>query len=229
VVNLNEKPQFGNVELLNTCFTFTNFDSIISICTELETVSMADIIYPEIKDKYNYYTKLLKDRKSVFDSVIEIRSFGNNNKILEKETGVKHESIQDEIILIVNVRISNQGFFQFKLRCKSLAAVPFFRYDSDGDTHRNYGENIPLSQQQITTPHFHRFTEDGRNFAYKTDRLLDEKECKSLEDINACIAHFFDESNTRLGENNYPSCTVNPQELQLDISMNDPLDNIVFK
>ena len=103
-------------------------------------------ITPEIRDNYSYYTKLLKERKSIFDEVIKISELKKNkpNFLINNNTIIKHKVIKDEIVLISEVKINNYKCFQFKLRCISFCKTPFFRFDSEGGAHRNYNENIPF-------------------------------------------------------------------------------------
>lgn len=182
----------------------------------------------DIRDKYDFYNKLLAERKSVFESVIDISGIANNSNFLENNTSISHESIQVDIDFIVNVKINNSTYFQFKLRCRELSDTPFFRFDSDGETHRNYSNDIPLREQSISTPHFHKYNQRGACMAYKTDRLLNEKESKALEDINICIAYFCHESNVRLNQDDFPTVTIRSKEIPLDFSVIDPLSNIKF-
>ncbi len=189
---------------------------------------MAKVVVKEIKENFAFYKKLLEDRKSIFDKVIDIKDFANNSHMLQAESTIQHVIIKDRIILMINVKINDHNFFQFKLRCKSLCDTPFFRYDSDGASHRNYDANIPLAQQQITTPHFHYFNEHGVSIAYKTDKLLNKQEKRALEDINLCIAHFFHECNIVPDNDLYPTILINSSELPLDFSVDDPLTNINF-
>jgi len=171
---------------------------------------------------------MAQNRQSIFVEVIDICEVGNHSKILEKKTDLKHHELSENIELIVNVKINNHRFFYFKLRCKDLIDTPFFRYDSDGVSHRNYDDAIPLIVQQITTPHFHHFNSKGISIAYKTDKMLNENELKALEDINLCIAYFCQEGNIIPDKEDYPTITINSKELPLDFSIIDPLSNINF-
>jgi hypothetical protein len=189
---------------------------------------MASKKNPKVKEDFTFYKKLLEERKSIFSEVIEINNTGNNANTLEKKELLKHDSIDDDMILIVDVKINNHNFFQFKLRYKEYIQQPFFRFDSDGETHRNRIDGIPLEEQSVTPPHFHKFNTDGIEIAYKTEKLLDEKECKALEDINLCIAHFFQESNTRLKEDDYPELKIMTNTLGFSFSVNDPNQNVKF-
>ncbi len=183
----------------------------------------------EIRDNYKFYKILLEERKSIFHEVIEIKEVKNNANILESLKAIKHSTQNSEIDLIVNVKLNNFKFFQFKLRCKDLSMVPFFRYDNDGETHRNYDEDeIPLRGQSVVTPHFHYFSEKGINIAYQTDTLKNEAERKALDDINLCIAHYFHEANIRLNDDDFPKVSILPGTLNLDFSQDDPNSNIRF-
>lgn len=190
---------------------------------------MGKEIRTEIRDNYMFYKILLEERKSIFQEVIEIKEVKNNANTLETLETIKHSSQDNKIDLIVNIKLNNYKFFQFKLRCKDLSNVPFFRYDSDGDTHRNYDEDeIPLKGQSIKTPHFHFFSDKGINIAYQTESLKDESERKALEDINLCIAHYFHEANVRLNDDDFPKVSILPGTLNLDFSQDDPNSNVIF-
>ena len=189
---------------------------------------MSKEVAPEIRDNYSYYNSLLKERKSIFQEVIEIYKVGNNSNFLESFKDVKHQTCNKDIHLIVTVRKQDHKYFQFKLRCQDLSRRPFFRYDSDGDTHRNYDDDIPFAEQQITTPHFHYYNEKGINIAYKTEQLLNEQERKALEDINLCIAHYCHEANIRLNEDDFPSISIEPGTLPFVIVEEDPNSNVNF-
>jgi len=185
--------------------------------------------FPQLKENYSFYNKLLEGRKSIFSEVIEINKAGNNQNFLERQEVVKHPDLKEErMILNVDVKLNDHSYFQFKLRYKAFLPAPFFRFDSDGDTHRNRIKGIPLEEQQITTPHFHKFNEKGIEIAYKTDKLLDPKEAKALEDINLCLVHFFHESNTRLKEDDFPEVKIMTDTLGYEMEAIDPNENITF-
>lgn len=190
---------------------------------------MPEKICAEIKDGYDFYTKLLQERKFIFENVVEIRNVCSNQaNYLENTATLKHETVVDENILIVQVRIENYKYFHFKLKCSKLSATPFFRYDSDGPTHRNKDDNIPMSEQWITTPHFHKHTKEGKEIAYKTSKLLEVSEEKALQDIGLCIAHFCDESNIRLNQEDYPDIKIT-YGLGIRTDEYDPLNNLKFQ
>lgn len=197
-------------------------------CTPLLRAMGKEII-PEIRDDYATYTVLVKDTKIAVDKIISITKSNNNANYIENNTDVKHISLPKEIVLIVTVKINNHKYFQFKLRCEELYKKPFFRFDSDGPTHRNYDDNIRLEEQQVTTPHFNWYDANGLNIAYKTDKLLDEKERLALEDIDLCLAHYCHEANIRCIDDTFPEVLLETGELPLDMPpIDDPNANIQF-
>jgi hypothetical protein len=191
-------------------------------------LNMASKRFKEIQDNYTFYNKLLEERKSVFSEVLEINKFSNNANTIEETFPVNHPADIEDLILIVDVKINNHNFFQFKLRCKSFFPKPFFRFDSDGDTHWNRIDGIPLEKQCVTTPHFHKYNENGIEIAYKTDKLIDENEKKALEDINLCIIHFFHEANIRVNNDQFPEIKIMSNTLGFTFTKQDPNKNINF-
>ena len=189
---------------------------------------MAKEVIKEIKDDYKKYEILLKERKSIFESVIEVNAIGNDVNTLEEKINVTHNNVDSKIELIVNVKVNNHNFFQFKLRCKDYTKVPFFRYDSDGEAHRNYDDEIPLKLQSVNTPHFHYYNEKGVNIAYKTKEMEDPGSMRALEDIAICITHYFHEANIRVEPENFPTITISTKSLGLDFTEVDPNSNINF-
>lgn len=190
---------------------------------------MGKEIVKKFKEDYSTYKRLLNDRKSIFEDIIEINKVGNNANTLEKIEAVKHTTLNKNIDLIVNVKVSNNKFFQFKLRCKEYCNIPFFRYDSDGDTHRNYLENTTkLDAQKVETPHFHIYNEDGLNIAYRTPQLDNKEQREALEDISLCVYHFFRECNINLLKDNLPQIKIKGAFLDLDFSNEDPNANMNF-
>jgi hypothetical protein len=185
---------------------------------------------PEIKERYPLYTQLLKERKLVIESPIDVSEVKKNNRnYLATNTLVKHIRLSDEITFTIEVNQSNYKRFYFLLRCINLSDKPFFHYDSGGTAHRNYDEDsVPLKFQMIKTPHFNCFLESGLSWAYYTDQLKDSKESIALQDISLCLAHFCYESNIRLGEDAFPEINIAPGTLQFDIDKQDPNKGVPF-
>jgi hypothetical protein len=192
---------------------------------------MADKVNNSIRGNYKRYIELLIGHKDVLTSPIvvdEVR--GNHKNIIWKSVLVAHESIIDELELHVEAKIDNSSDFKFKLRCPKFDNRFLFRYDSDGPPHRNSALDIPLAEQQVTTPHFHKYTSDGYEIAYKSDILLDEMQATALNDISLCICHFCRESNTNYDGDKFPEITIHNSKIPFTFEDTmDPLQNIDFK
>lgn len=190
---------------------------------------MGKIIIEKIRDNYPLYTDLVQIRKHISERVLDLsEKKKTHNNYLAVNTILKHTVLPNEILFIVELKMTNYKYFLFKLRCTSLCDIPFFRFDSDGAPHRNYDETIPLHLQQITTPHFNSFNKDGLSIAYKTDKLKDDKERIALEDISLCIVHFCYESNIRFPLEDFPSITIMAGTLQLPVTKDDPNAGVQF-
>jgi hypothetical protein len=191
---------------------------------------MSKIVVAEIKDNYPIYVDLVTLKKFLLQDNISLEKAKKNNAnfLCVDDILVRHSTLSNEITFIAEVRISNYKYFLFKLRCKSFCEIPFFRYDSDGGTHRNYDESFPLGYQSIKTPHFNKFDKNGLSIAYRTDILEDEEKSKALQDIEICISYFCQESNLRVPEDEFPTIRVLPTNLQLTIIKDDPNSGVEF-
>lgn len=190
---------------------------------------MAKDIIPKVKEDYQFYRELVIDEKVIRTKMLYVSEDRPNNKnYLEATEGVQHTKHKDDISFIINVKRQNFKYFQFKLKCKSLSDKPYFRYDSDGGTHRNYGTDLPLEEQKVDTPHFHRYNEDGINIAYKTPAIKGEGNREQYEDIHQCIDIFCNEANLRSSDGYTPSIIIEPFALQLKHIQEDPNSNVNF-
>ena len=66
---------------------------------------MASKKVSEIAENYDYYKKLLEERKSIFTEVIEINAVGNNATNLEKIEKITHPITSDDLTFTVNVKL----------------------------------------------------------------------------------------------------------------------------
>lgn len=73
----------------------------------------------------------------------------------------------------LDCEMRNRSEFDYSLNILSDAIKNrvLFRMDEGDGTHRNRHLPIPVDQQQVTTPHFHKVGDDGIMLAYRTDNL----------------------------------------------------------
>jgi hypothetical protein len=186
----------------------------------------------EIKGDYFKYEELLKGAKKTSTATIVLDQIkGNHKHTRAKTVEVTHNSISEDIELIVESKIANKRDFKFKLRAPEFTGKPFFRFDSDGVSHYNRAEDIELSKQKVDTPHFHKYDPNGINLAYKTPSLENETECKALlNDINLCMAHYSDESQTFYNDKDYIEIIQTPPtELDFESVKDNPTEGVNYE
>lgn len=71
----------------------------------------------------------------------------------------------------IEVKNGDADHFSAKLMTDEISSKILLRYDSAGTSHRNNFDDIPLSEQLVTTPHIHKYDEKGRLIATKTDAI----------------------------------------------------------
>ncbi len=108
------------------------------------------------KEKPNHKTSLYKEQMLVSD-----KPFG-------------YTSIDCEI------RDKNLLNYSFQILSNRLNNRVLSRLDEGNGVHRNNIPDIPLAEQVVSTPHFHKYDSYGRFLAYKTDSLNSYNE-KPLE------------------------------------------------
>ena len=181
----------------------------------------------KVRDNYKSYCSLIDEEKILLNNKIVLDEKKKNiPEYKEKNTPTYSDVLPNDIIFTIQQKETEEKDFKFILRCVPFCERPFFRYDSTGPSHRNSNLPIPIEEQQVPTPHFHRFVADGKEIAYKTKVLLDEKQSKVLEDISMCVLHFMQDVNIKFENFDLISTPgVLPFKMEENI---DPLENVQF-
>lgn len=74
-------------------------------------------------------------------------------------------------IMDCEIRQKNPQNYSFQLLTDKFEKRVVTRLDEGNGTHRNNLPDIPLAQQEVTTPHFHKYDNNGCFFAYHTAEL----------------------------------------------------------
>lgn len=142
------------------------------------------------------------------------------------DSEVTFADASEEARLNIGINVDKTKSFRFRLMCDSFMQAPCYRFESDGGTHRNPPqEGVTLRQRQIPTPHFHRYDEDGRSIAYKTEELVNDEQ-GILADYDKALRHFCREENINVGDDvsimfaTFPLGTCD---------FPDPLEGVEFK
>ena len=122
----------------------------------------------------------------------------NHPTSLYVEKKVKSSQQLGEDIFDCEIRNKDIKNYSYQLLTDAISKRVLFRLDEGNGTHRNNIPTIPLKEQQIPTPHFHRYDENGRFFAYRTNEL----ETKSCLDIKQGVVLFCQEAKIIPSEKN---------------------------
>lgn len=177
-------------------------------------------VVPAIRSKYGFYRKLLREHKYVLRDTVDVVKINGQPTFLEGKVAVSHSDLDAEITLSVRVKSNDHDFFRFELRCAELSEEPFFQFNSDGCTHRNADETVPLAQQRVTTPHFNQYNQQGANVTYKME--------EATEDINRSMLYFCQEAKLNLRDDEIPLIRILPNALPLHVTQKDPNSTVLF-
>lgn len=174
------------------------------------------------------YVILSSERKNTVNSKIivsDTKKSKPNNYVAN--TDVHHTTISESLLLTVECNKYEYYKFGFKMLANFFWDKPFVRFESSGTTDRNRFNDIPISEQSVTTPHFHKFDEKGRFIAYKTAKIKSMPPMEVV--IEECFVDFCNETNLRHKDSFYPILkTVPDGQIKFDDKEEDPLKNITF-
>ncbi len=176
----------------------------------------------EILDDYNLF---MESPKSTSMPLRVSKNKSNHPSSLYEEQAL--DSVKDfgETMIDCEVRYKNPNNYSFQILSNILSNKVLARLDEGNGTHRNNCKDIPLDQQMVTTPHFHKYDTNGRFIAYKTKEL----EIKSSPlPIQEGFQMFCQEE--KITSNNDLAVSIEVQEngvLPFEPD-NDPLNGIAF-
>ena len=141
----------------------------------------------------------MEDNKELLEVFENLQAYMNTPKYIESPIIVKDKRVQHDTsleytkvlkskvafgntYLSVEVKQCDSRLFSAKLMTDAIKSKMLLRYDSSGKTHRNNFDDIPLVEQQVTTPHIHYFDNSGRFLAKKTAEILaDEDKAREIK------------------------------------------------
>lgn len=135
--------------------------------------------------------------------------------------------LEEDCYLEVIIKDNNRKRFNFIIDHEISNPFPATRFDADGQTHKNNLPDIPLEDQQVTTPHFHKFRSDGFLIAYKTKELIENESNISLNKMFPIFCREFNIVDVN-GEHVVMDISVEG-ELKFDEIDYDPHENITFE
>lgn len=85
-------------------------------------------------------------------------------------------------LLECEMKERNEYKYTFKILSDCIKERVLFRMDEGDYTHWNRHLQIPIEQQQVPTPHFHKKGDDGIEIAYRTKRINESPSPLSIHD-----------------------------------------------
>lgn len=184
----------------------------------------------DIIELYESYEKFMHSKKSVISPFKINKIKENHRNSLYSHDNLFCEFSFGNVSLNGEIRNRDRQDYSFQILSDAIKSRVVFRYDAGGGVHKNNIPSIPLSQQSIDTPHFHRFNNEGYFFAYKTDKLMDKKEARALCDIEFGFPFFCQQVNIKdKYSEEVPDLTININgEIVFYFDNYDPNEGVIF-
>lgn len=182
----------------------------------------------DILNNFDHYVEFLSNEKFVDKDVILVKEKKpNNRKELCFQSPIMSDYPFGNTELLIEAPKCLSGKFSAKILTDKIANRMLLRYDSDGGAHRNKFDDIPLSEQSVTTPHLHKYDEQGRFLAIKTSSIMkDEKKARDIE----TGFHIFCEEGRLLSSvtSDYPQAFIGEMGRGLFEEETDPCEGVNF-
>ena len=184
----------------------------------------------ELLTKLEQYNRFLDSDKRVCALVRVSKPKANHRTSLYSCEPLSSDVPFGNTSMTCEVRNKDNRDCSFQILSDELKKNVVFRYDTGGGTHRNNVPYIPLEEQSITTPHFHKYDTNGCFLAYKTNLLKDPKQAEHLFDIEFAFPYFCQEGKVYANDkHDTPDIqVVEDGRLPFDEVEIDPLDGINF-
>ena len=126
------------------------------------------------------YKLFMSSTKNTEMPIVVSKEKPNHKTSLYKEQILLSDMPFGQTLIDCEIRDKNLLNYSFQILSNKLNNRVLARLDEGNGVHRNNIPNIPIAEQMISTPHFHKYDSKGRFLAYKTDWLNSYNE-KPLE------------------------------------------------
>ena len=186
------------------------------------------------KPKQNYellkimeeHDLFMRNKKHTMMPILVSKEKPNHKTSLYFEQELTADSSFGETKVDCEIREKDRLNYSFQIISDKIKNRVLARLDEGNGVHRNNLPHIPLAEQEVTTPHFHKYDKSGYFLAYKSDSLyayentpLDIKEGLRL----FCEEEKIESSNSALIEIQIKEDGALPFEHDID-----PLNGIMF-
>ena len=179
-----------------------------------------------VRENYPRYQSIGNRVKTLAPGNIMLHEKQNHARCQVGDAVLTFDGNDERGRLCVFLNVEKTQCFEFKIFCDDFMPEPCYRFESDGSSHTNPASaNLTLRDRRVHTPHFHKYDQDGRVIAYKTD-VLASNEKALVEDYQKAIRHFFDEERVQAES----GTQILPETLPLGVNdLEDPLEGVEFK
>lgn len=168
----------------------------------------------------------MRNKKHTSMPMLVSKEKPNHKTSLYVEQDLLADSSFGDTIVDCEIRDKNPLNYSFQILSNRIKKRVLARLDEGNGVHRNNLPNIPLAEQEVTTPHFHKYNKSGYFIAYKSVALTayDEKPL----DIKEGLRLFCEEENIESSDTSLIEIEIKEEgALPLPYD-NDPLNGIMF-
>ena len=181
-----------------------------------------------IKDNYASYEAYLASRKVIASPFLVSEVKNNHPTSIYAKTPMTSTHLFGEVYLSCEVNNTNISDFSIRILSTIIPSRVLYRYDSDGPDHKNKVDYIPLPQQSVPTPHYHRFDSQGNLLAYQSEAMKDNSQASNWKDIEKAFDYFCQTGNIFSNiPDDKPKIVVSTGNLPLDFG-DDPINGLNF-
>ena len=172
------------------------------------------------------YVSFMDSKKKGSMPIVISEAKINHPSSLCAKIPIDSETSFGNVFIDLELRNKDSNNYSIQLVSDKIEKKILSRLDEGNGTHRNNLPSIPLQEQEVTTPHFHKYNSEGYFLAYRTEGL------KSFGShpmsINQGILEFCSEMNIHSCNGNHVDVIVREDGvLPLEFNI-DPLDGINF-
>ena len=177
----------------------------------------------KIMDEYNLF---ISSKKRTDMPMWVNKEKANHKSSLYLEQNLWSDSEFGKTSIDCEVRNKNSFNYSFQIISNKIKDRVLVRFDECNGVHRNNNPSIPLQEQEITTPHFHKYDNGGYFIAYKTNELTPYNN-KPLN-IETGLSIFCNEENIISSDGALINIQVSEEGMLPFKCDEDPLNEIMF-
>jgi len=177
-----------------------------------------------IKANFPLYLELVAALKTPEDNPV-VLSIKPNHRLRLAGSIALLSPVDTNVHLLAEKAVNSASHYGLKIQARNLCPHPIIRFEADGPRHHNPMDKLPLVERFVDTPHFHRFNEDGYEFAYRIDAFKNPQVVVEVQQgINNGLRYFCEEGKVA----STPPLGIAETQLEFPPKEYDPLEGVRF-